>query len=170
MLTREQQIERALEILEPPPDKRAICQQNIEFCLDDMETFRGGNASLKQIRSKASARAWLSYNRALKRLRSAHDALVAEGWEEPPIAIEDMERAIEASERYRDGENFVRFAAREEACAVDRAHELLRQWRPKERVTTTKGGKWWSLSAILFGQPADLYRHLRACDRRPLFD
>jgi hypothetical protein len=168
-LTRERQIERALQILEPPPDERDICRQNIEFMLEDIETCRKNAHSLKHNCSKASARAWRGYQRALRHLRSAHDALAAAGWG-PPIALKDVKRAIEASERYRNIGNYFHVLDRAETRAVDAARELLAQWRPNEWVTIVIGGRWWELAWTMLGENRDLRRHMIAHDRRSYFD
>ena len=40
---------------------------------------------------------------------------------------------------------------------------LLHWWGSDEFITKTRGGRWWRLSAILYGDPAaDLFRHMRA--------
>jgi hypothetical protein len=161
-LTRERQIERALEILAPPPDKREICRRNIEFMLEDVEAFRGNTAKLKLTRSKARTRAWNRYRQTAKRLRADHDALAATGFV-PPIKFDDRE--IQDLERHH--RNWLAFIGKEEARVVEWARELLRQWHPHERPTTTNGGRWWGLSWVLLGENRDLHRYLIACAREP---
>jgi hypothetical protein len=181
-MTREQQIEAALELISPPPGRRDQCRGNIEYMLDRMAAASGSNVDLKAIRAKAGARAWEAHHRALRRLLATHDKLTAAGWG-GKIERAAIERAIHATtpeqyrrerarhEAYACSINLAHpsydaspSAGLEQARAVDLAYDLLMQWWDSDEfITTTRGRPWWRLSAIFYGDPdADLYRYLRA--------
>jgi hypothetical protein len=160
-MARQEQVEAALKLIDPPPDRRDQCRGHIEYML--------GEASDDLKRARAGAKEWKAYHLALRRLLVTHDRLEATGWG-GWIERAAIERAIDATtpEQYRRerarSEAYADFAGSEQACAVALAHDLLTQWwNNDDLITTTRKGPWWRLSAILYGDPdADLYRYLRA--------
>ena len=70
VITRDQQIRKALEVLGPPPRQRAECQHDIEVALNMVER-RAATARAFRVASSKRGKAGLKrYHAALRRLRS----------------------------------------------------------------------------------------------------
>lgn len=152
---------------------------DIARALDAVERILPLRASTKEATKARDA-----YHRVVCRLRAAHITLVRVSGGHGYFKLADIDRVIEETAPTRHipdtGRNERRriyyagspgtpisaapqFGGRKESTAVQLAHELLTWWRAGEEIVTTKGGKWWRLAAILYGDPGrDLYQHLAA--------
>jgi hypothetical protein len=127
-----------------------------------------------KVSTKAATKARNTYNRALHKVKAAHNALIRAGGH-GYLKLDDIERAIEASKPRRvyyavdpstSSAGDVRVGGRKTRKAAELALELLTRWRPDD-IVTTKGKTWSKLAAILYGdKDADLYQHLRVLDMR----
>jgi hypothetical protein len=167
LVTRDEQITAALELLAPPPRDRAECLHDINVALDSIDFNAAAARSFKLTRSKAGKKKLGTYRAALRRVQAAYRALdpAVRPWLSLPQGIE-REIAIAddllAQQSRRSGGSD---ASRNEA-AVREAHNLLK-WRGYE-VACTRGGKWARLAAILAGdQDLDLYDHMLDFRQRP---
>jgi hypothetical protein len=164
-VTRDQQIRAALALLAPPAPERSACRAHIEIALKEIDRVLDLKVSSKDATNARSA-----YHRALLKLQSAHNALVAAGGF-GFFKLGDIGRAIEATKTgrvyYADPPGPISAELRIEGLktrkAAELAHELIARWRAGEEIVTTRHRTWWKLAAILYGDAgADLYQHLRA--------
>lgn len=175
MLTRDQQIRKALELFAPPLGQRAECRHDIGVALDSVEHGATAARSFRVAGSKKGKAGVRRYYAALRRTRSAYYALdpAIRPWfsltETAYIAgkptLIDREIAIAETFLNRPSPPPRRDAARNKA-AVAAAHDLLSWWGHKAVVT--RGGKWEKLSKIVAGDvTVDLFDHLREFKRQP---
>jgi hypothetical protein len=175
LLTRDQQIRKALKLLAPPPSQRAQCRQDIGAMLDRVEYGAVSARSFRVASSKKGKAGVRRYYAALRRLRSAYNALdpAVRPWfsltETAYIAGKPtlIDREITTAENFLDRPSPPpRRAADRNKAAVAAAHALLSWWGRKAVVT--RGGKWEQLSKILAGDlSVGLFDHLREFKRHP---
>ena len=175
VLSRDQQIRKALEVLKPPPTQRAECQHDIELALDMVEQRAAAARSFRMAVSKKGKAGLKRYHAALRRLRIAYRSLdpAISPWfslaETAYISGKPtvIDREITMAEAFlaRPSLSPRRDASRNKV-AVQVANHLLDWWGPKASVT--RGGKWEKLAKILTGDlTIDLFDHLREFKRRP---
>ena len=162
----EDQRDAALELLDPPADQWAKWRSEVDSVLDMLEYTVADQDTVMSERSKAFAKAWGTYELGLLRLQNAGRKLQEIGWE-PPIDPQVIKQALDWHKPVRKQKRFVTEAQKE---AVAYAYQLLQ--RRGLEIKTTRGGLWWRLAAILFGNPrADLFqymrRYFRDADRPP---
>lgn len=165
-MTREQQVRAALKLLELPPARREAGRASIENALDIMTSVGTIHRIVKAARSKAAKKARARYYLALCKLRSAHKTLHTTEGVEPP-SFNSVESAIASIENLGEPEQYELYPGAggrwRQAFAVALAYELLMEWwGSDEFIACTRKGPWWRLSAILYGEDIDLFRHLRA--------
>jgi hypothetical protein len=176
-MTRDQQVEKALEAVAPPSSKRKGCRAYIKDKLDTIEPTAKADELFKRSRSGAVTRARKAHVGALKRLRTTQNRLVSLGCGLPLIhqdgrlrecielshiefAIDVMGRAdVEYCGTLPDG-TIVRIGGKRATLAVEFSHEALTRWGGGVEIVATVGGKWWQLAAIFYGEKIDLYQHL----------
>ena len=175
VMTRDQQIRKALALLAPPSRHRAECLRDIELALDRMERGTAAARSFRVAGSKKGKAGLKRYCAALRRLRHAHYALdpALRPWfslaETAYVAgkptVIDREIAIAEAFLAQPSRPPRRDASRNKA-AVAAAYDLLDWWGHKTVVT--RSGKWAQLAKVLAGdQAVDLFDHLREFKRRP---
>jgi hypothetical protein len=175
MVTRDQQVRKALELLAPPPRQRAECQHDIGLALDRVEWGAAAARSFRVAGSKKGKAGLRRYCAALRRLRIAYHSLdpAIRPWfslaETAYVAGKPtvIDREIARVEAFLDRPSPPprREASRNKA-AVAAAYDLLGWWGLKTAVT--RGGKWAQLAKILAGDRAvDLFDHLREFKRSP---
>jgi hypothetical protein len=74
-VTRNEQIRKAMELLAPPPGRRAECQHDIGVALDRVEHGAAAAHSFQVARSKAGKAGVRRYCSALRRVRTAYQSL-----------------------------------------------------------------------------------------------
>ncbi len=181
-LSRAQQIEEALTLLDPPPKELNEWQQWVEHALDVVDLRSRLVRSLKGPISKQGKLEVRRYRNALLRVRAAHRGFdpAVRPWFSL-LAADTQEAVIEREIARAD--SLLRLPARPSGgkdasrakAAVALAHSLLVHRFGLERVTTTRpprqpsdehdrrGEAWARLSAVLLGdRKADLYEHMRA--------
>jgi hypothetical protein len=172
---KDQQIRKALELLAPPPGRRAECQYDIGLALDRVESGAAAARSFRVARSKKGKAGLRRYCAALRRLRTAYRSLdpAIRPWfslaETAYVAGKPtvIDREIARAESFLDRPSppTRRHASRNKA-AVAAAYDLLQWWGHKAAVT--RDGKWAQLAEILAGdQTVDLFDHLREFKRSP---
>ncbi len=175
MLTRDQQIRKALELLAPSAGERAECERDIKVMLERVERGAAAARSFRVAGSKRGKAGVSRYYAALRRLRAAHSSLdpAIRPWfsfaETAYVAGKPtiIDREIERAEMFLDRPSPPprRDATRNKA-AVGAAYDLLEWWGQKASVT--RSGKWAQLTKILAGdQTVDLFDHLREFKRGP---
>jgi hypothetical protein len=175
VLTRDQQVRKALELLAPPPGQRAECRHDIGVALDRVEYGAATGRSFRVAGSKKGKAGVRRYYAALRRLRAAYASLdpAIRPWfsfaETAHVAGRPtiIEREIATAELFlnRPSPPPRRDASRNKV-AVAVARNLLEWWGQKAAVT--RGGKWAQLAKILIGdQTIDLFDHLREFKRLP---
>ena len=174
-MTRDQQIRKALELLEPPPSQRAECQHDIKITLDRVERGAAAARSFRVAGSKKGKAGVRSYYAALRRVRAAFRAIdpairrwfslaeIAYVAGRPTVIDREIEIAevflARPSQRPRPDASRNKFA-------VAAAYDLLIWWN--QRAVVTRSGKWAKLAKILTGDmTVDLFDHLREFRRRP---
>ena len=162
-MTRAQQTRAALKLLLLAEGNREACKASIENALDIMVDATIAHNVWKAGRSKAATKAGDVYHKALCKLRVVHKALLAAGGAVPPhLDLVRIESAIRAS-KPRRYEVLYRAGGTKQTFAVALAYELLMKWwGSDEFIKRTRKGPWWELSAVLYGEDIDLFRHLRA--------
>jgi hypothetical protein len=169
VVTRDQQIRKALELLAPPPSQRAECQHDIRLALDRVEWRAAAARSFRVAGSKKGKAGLRRYRAALRRLHVAYHSLdpAIRPWfslaETAYVAGKPtvIDREIARAEAFLDRPSPPprRDASRNKA-AVAAAYDLLGWWGHKTAVT--RGGKWAQLAKILAGDlTLDLFDHLR---------
>ncbi len=149
----------------------------VENALDHMQEIIIAQDMRTSEQGKAYSRACESYQCALRKLQAATRKLLATGWGPAPIDPALIERAMNVHRPSRKPKRISNFQgmgpfevfgyispteAQEEAVKL--AHQLLQ--RRGLKITTTRGGLWWRLAAILFGNPrADLFQYMRRYSR-----
>ena len=163
LLSRPQQVREALTLLNPPPRERKAYQCHIANALDIMEDATIAHKVFASGRSEAAIMARTKYNNALRRLRAAHDALLAAGGSVPIVLdLARIESAIASTDP--QPKSWIRIygspvVRHKHKRAVRLAHSLLTGW--KRDISISRTGTWHELSAILFGDKrVNLYRHL----------
>ena len=175
VITRDQQIRKALEVLRPPPRQRAECQHDIEVALNMVEQ-RAATARAFRVASSKRGKAGLKrYHAALRRLRNAYHSLdpAIRPWfslaetayiSGKPTVI-DREITIAEAFLAQPPVSPRRDASRNKV-AVGVASHILDWWGRK--ASATRGGEWEKLAKILAGDlTIDLFDHLREVKRRP---
>jgi hypothetical protein len=182
-MTRDQQVEKALEVVAPPSSKRKDCRAYIKDKLDIIEPTAKADELFKRSRSGAVTRAKNAYIGALKRLRTTQNRLVSLGCGVPLIRqdgrlrewieLSNIEFAIKVMDpddaeyggntEYNgilpDG-TIVRSGGKRATLAVAFSHEALTRWGGGAEIVATVGEKWWQLATILYGEKIDLYQHI----------
>jgi hypothetical protein len=147
-MKREEQIKKALKLLNPPLSEREECEERIKDALNIIEVEATGQDSHKDWVSKPTKKKLLSYQIGLERAQAAHDALPRRA--KFVFRDIDFKKHIEACERLRNRPSGQPKRARpKQRLAATEAYSLLRHYDIK--ATTTRRGKWDSLAAILCG-------------------
>jgi hypothetical protein len=158
-VTRDQQVQAALRLLSPDPERREECERAINEALDWMarETHdailstRKYKAVLERYR-KALARLELERNALLQLERGIGSA--------PPLDLNPSKMYCDAQLRQPPARLALRLA-NPKYYAAWQARNLLQEWS-RRRITKTRGGPWAKLAAILYGdQRADLFRNIQ---------
>jgi hypothetical protein len=174
VMTRNQQVRRALELLAPRPHQRAECRHDIELMLKWIERSTATARTFRIASSKKGKAGVSSYYAALRRLRNAYHSLdpAIRPWfslvetayiiGKPTI----VEREIAIAELFLDRPSPPpRPDAARNKGAVAAAYHLLAWWGHK--ISITRSGKWAQLAKILTGdRTIDLFEHLREFSRR----
>jgi hypothetical protein len=175
VMTRDQQIRKALELLAPPPHQRAECEHDIGVALDRVKHAAAAARSFRVAGSKKGKAGLRRYYAALRRLRAAYYSLdpAIKPWfslaetayvaGEPTVIDREIARADTFLNRPSPPP---RRDARQNKLAVAAAHDLLNWWG--HRAVVRRGGGWAQLAKILTGDmTVDLFDHLREFRRRP---
>ena len=175
VMTRDQQIRKALELLAPPPHQRAECQHDIKLTLNKVERGAAAARSFRVAGSKKGKAGLRRYCAALRRLRLAYHVLdpALRPWfslaETAYVARKPtvIDREITIAEAFLARPSPPpRPDASRHKLAVAAAHDLLNWWG--HRTVVTRAGKWARLAKILTGDmTVDLFDHLREFRRRP---
>lgn len=143
-MTRYQQIYKALELLNPPADRRALCQHEIELALDLI--LRGAEASRAfRLATSGKDRGGLRrYYAALRRLLAASNALdpAIKPWLSLAMRLETLglDREIKSAELLLAQKPAPPSSdARRQQIAVAAANWLLEGWGHKAKIT--RGGE-----------------------------
>jgi hypothetical protein len=168
---RAQQVRAALKEIMPSASDRAACRAAVEEKLDVIAMFGKADRAFAASRSDAASKALEAHHKKLVQLRKTFQAVLksggehrlrwapARGWHEV-LTLADIDFLIWASvppPKRKD-----RPVAAKPMTAWF-ARDLLERYCPDKHIVTTKGGRWHTLSAILYGDPtADLYQHLLA--------
>jgi hypothetical protein len=175
VVTRDQQIRKALGVLRPPAGQRAECQHDIELALDIVEQRARAARSFRVVNSKKGRAGLKRYHAALRRLRNAYQSLdpairpwfslVETAYISGKPTVVDREITIAEAFLARPAAPPRRDASRNKV-AVGVASYLLDWWGGK--ASATRGGEWEKLANILTGDlTIDLFDHLREFKRRP---
>jgi hypothetical protein len=171
-VTREQQIAAALRILAPTTE-RELCRVQITEALDIIEKADKSHRLSTPAHSKATAKAWRSYNAALRRLKAARAELDRAGWQGPDPGLFLKADYIEDALAYTDPDlepwkyDFDRPRETKAHSAARLARWLLDRWGVGTSVA--RNSPWSRLAAALYGDPkADLFRQMRTVRRRAL--
>jgi hypothetical protein len=175
VVTRNQQVRKALKLLAPPPSRLAECHYDIGVALDRVEHSAAAARSFREAGSKKGRAALRRYVAALRRLNQAYVSLdpairpwfslVERAYIAGTATIIDREIAMAEAFLNRPSLPPRRDASRAKA-AVAAAYDLLKWWG--HNAAATRGGKWAELAKILAGNSAaDLFDHLREFKRRP---
>jgi hypothetical protein len=170
-VTRDVQIQSALELLEPQPDRRDECERDVKRALDiiKLETTAG------VVGSKKYKIALRSFQKVLRRAEAARRNLIGleRMWTEEgdgddllPLGFNQWivycERQLGPQPRRRLHD---RRAGNPKYLAAYWAKDLLLHWGHEASIR--RGGRWARLAAVLHGDPeADLY-HVLSWFRRP---
>lgn len=166
-MTRDEQMRAALALLDVPKDELAEWKSRLGRVFATMDETIGLHDMEASARSKDFAKARASYAKALRRLQAAGKALDGLGWE-APITPAQIERALRwhAPTTIPANANWAEIYSGEPGVpthkhelAVQVAHDLLTR-RGINKIVSTRGDKWWQLSAILAGEDVDLFRYL----------
>jgi hypothetical protein len=170
-MTRNQQIRKALELLRPPPAKRAECEHEIGLELNRIKTGAEAARAYRLATSPKNKGGLKRYHAALRELRAASNALdpAIKPWFSLAVSGKtlDLGREIEIAEVLLKQKSPppARDATRQK-IAVAAARELLEWWGHKRSVT--RGGRWAELTKILVGDMVhDVFDHLRSYKRNP---
>jgi hypothetical protein len=171
-MTRNRQIQKALELLAPAANRRAECRQDTEAALNWIERHTSTARSFRVAGSKKGKAGVERYRAALRRLRLAYDGLdpAIRSWFSlaetahvagvPTVIDREIVRTDGFLERPSPSPRRDAFRNKE---AVARARDLLNWWGHEATISRT--GKWMRLSQILLGdRTVDVFDHLR--DRR----
>jgi hypothetical protein len=171
-MTRKQQIHQALRLIAPPTQQRAECEQDIKFALSRVDREVKAARAFQVATSKKGKAQVRRYYAALRRTRSAYNALdeAIRPWfsltETAYVAGKPtlIDRQIEIAESFLDRPSpRPRKEAKRNKVAVDAACDLL-AWH---KVAATRDGNAERLSKILAGDlTVDLFDHLRESKRR----
>jgi hypothetical protein len=159
MLTRAEQIRKALALLASPPERRDECRRDIEHALDRVKTAITLKADKAGLQRYVDAMRWLraayqKLNPAIRPFFSLSEVGHIAG---KPTHID---REIAQAEAFL-GQPSPRSRARGHKAAVAASNDLLRWWG--RTATTTRRGEWAQLAGILAGdQTVDLYDLMRA--------
>jgi hypothetical protein len=162
-VTREQQIQAALRLLAPEPERRADCERDINRALNiiEREANAGGNLTKKHKKALRSLEGALRRTVAARRALERHWTTEFGGEHLPPLALDEwiaycqQQCALPRPRRFRR-------TANPKYHAVDQAERLLRDWGQQDRISVTRRGRWARLAAVLYGdRRADLYNHLQ---------
>ena len=174
-MERDQQIGKALELLAPPPHRRAECQHDISLALDRVENGAAVARSFRVPGSTKGKAGVKRYRAALQRLRNAYNSLdpAIKPWFSLAETVSAagnatvIDREIARTEPFLDRPSAPpRRDASRHKIAVAAAYDLLEWWGHKAAVT--RGGKWAQLATILVGgRTVDLFDHLREFKRSP---
>jgi hypothetical protein len=143
-VTRSQQIDKAIVLLDPPPRDREQYRADMRRALDEFEAHK---ASRRPSPTLAKA-----VRNSIDRLRKLIAEYVAEGGHDPALlqkALVDLDRSIRVDRTSL------------ERCAIVLARDLLLGWGRK--ASKTRGGKWDRLAGIILrgtGRPS-LFQQLR---------
>jgi hypothetical protein len=171
-MTRNRQIQKALELLAPAASRRPECRQDTEVALNRIDRHTSTARSFRVAGSKKGKAGVKRYRAALRRLHLAYCGLdpAIRPWfslaETAHVAGEPtvIDREIATADRFleRPSPSPRRDAFRNKE-AVARARDLLSWWGHEATISRT--GKWMRLSQILLGDlTVDVFDHLR--DRR----
>jgi hypothetical protein len=151
-MTRRQQVDEVLRLLEPPAEQRERCRETIGWALDKMKAHVEPN----NVTSKAKRR-WSS---AMKRIQAEHIAYAAAGGDPWELPRDVMDRAIQINRFSEIGIGLPPWSRKQRAIVL--AHDLLSEWNPK-RITISRQGKWCGIAQVLHNdkRTLDLYRQLR---------
>jgi hypothetical protein len=166
-MSRDEQIDAALAVLQPPPHEREEWRRQIEHTLDRIDWWCKTAAGFKAPHSKLGKAALWRYVKALRELQKAHDALP------PPLrpwfslaemahiagtpTVIDRELAMAESLLAKESAPPKRDAVLGKAAAVAAEKLLLRRGR---KPSLTRGGEWERLGKALSGG-APVFEHMR---------
>jgi hypothetical protein len=145
-LSREDQIRKALAILQPPAGQRQLCERQIEKVLDVVER----EPKRQQLGSKKNRDLFRKMEQLLKQVKIMKSKLAPidpeSGWDQLDVqqwlAVCDTRARLEPQPR----------RLRLPQCyAAEGAWLLLYLWDGP--ISRTKGGDWERLTAILYGDP-----------------
>ena len=170
-MTKDQQIQEALKLLDPPAAEREECLHEIHRALGRVENFTAFARSSRASRLKKGG--LLPYHAALRRLLRAFDSLdpAIKPWLSLAHPAYTTRARIEAE--IAKTEAFLkqppapprRDGSRNKAAAAA-AYDLL-TWRG-HNPTVTREGTWEELAQILAGdRTVDLFEHLRKFKQNP---
>jgi hypothetical protein len=159
-----------LKLLNPPAAKHAECQAHIESTLS--EVAKAKRAAALQPKPNLDR----AEDKALRKLLVANRANMAAGGM-PAFPPGEIQRRIDAHKKWKPP--FPKKPKEPRWIPLPKTHgqytaavlsrELLRRWRPGEKIVTTSAagrkGNWWHAARILFGKHegergADLYPYL----------
>jgi hypothetical protein len=162
-VTKDQQIQEALQLLAPPVAEREVCLHEIRLALDRVENFTAFARASRASRSKKGG--LLLYHRTLRRLLRAFDSLdpAIKPWfclaPSSTTRIKIEAEIANTKELLEQAPAPRRHGSRNKA-AVRAAYDLL-AWRGRN-ASLTRGGTWEELAQILAGDlTVDLFELLR---------
>ena len=171
-MTRKQQIDEALVLLDPPQRERGEWQRRIEHALDSLDWRCRTAAGLKAPGTKLGKAALRRYVKALRELQKAYDALppqlrpwfsLAElAYVAGTPTVIDRELAKAEPLLARESAPPKRDAILGKAAAAF-AHRLLLLRRGRE-PSLTRGGEWEKLGKV-FSNGAPVFEHMRTFKR-----
>jgi hypothetical protein len=171
-MTRDEQIDAALALLEPPPHEREAWRHEIESMLDSIDWWCKMAAGIKAPATKPGKAALQAYVNALRQLQKAYDALPPQL--RPWFSLAEV-AYVAGTPTVIDRElaKAEPFLAKESAppkrdallgkAATAAAHRLLLLRRGRE-PRLTRGGEWERLGKALSGG-APVFEHMRAFKR-----
>ena len=151
-LTRDQQVRKALKVLAPSAAERAECVDEIKSAIEDeVECSDWPTPNSKKVRQAIK-----KYLQTLRRAQIAHKELfkldLITGGALAPLPPSIIEEIEFCEEWLKEPTDPPRRTAYKQRAAVKEARTLvLKYCKQKKDATQTKGNKWHSLSAILFG-------------------
>ena len=166
-MTRKQQIDEALVLLDPPQRERGEWQRQIEHTLDSIDLRCRTAAGFKAPGTKLGKAALQRYVKALRELQKAYDALRSLRPWFSLLAADTQESVID-----RELDKAKKLLARESGppkrdavlgkVAATAAYQLLRLRGSKPSLT--RSGKWEQLAKVL-ANGAPVFEHMRTFKR-----
>ncbi len=157
-MSREEQINKALDLINPPPDRRDECRRDIERALD---IIAGGERAVV-VTAGITKKKLRAHSAALRRLQITSTGII------PAITRRVIDRAVDF-DRCWTGESEPSRGWKppppglKERDAVQLARDLLVIWDRRAWLTVSRKSNWYKLAVVLYGEPRDLYRQLRKC-------